>query len=93
MLIILLVITLLYLAIIGSFIYGFDKVSEFELSDVAPKVRFSVIIPFRDEEVGLPKLLASIAMLNYPKSKFEIIFVNDSSTDLSETIINGFFKN
>ncbi len=92
MLFILLFITLLYVALIGSFIYGFDKVDDFELSDVVPEQNFSVVIPFRNEARNLPDLLNSVAELNYPKSKFEIIFVNDDSEDNSEDIVVGFFK-
>ncbi|WP_026754780.1 glycosyltransferase [Sediminibacter sp. Hel_I_10] len=92
MLVILLVITILYLGIIGSFIYGFDKVNTFQLTDVTPKHCFSVIIPFRDEAENLPALLASMANLEYPMSKFELLFINDASTDESETIISDFFR-
>ncbi|MDG4715917.1 glycosyltransferase family 2 protein [Winogradskyella marincola] len=84
--------TLIYLFLIGSFIYGFDKVEVFKISDLKPKTKFSVIVPFRNETENLPKLLASILQLNYPKSMFEIILVNDDSEDVSVEVINNFLQ-
>ncbi|MEH6534984.1 MAG: glycosyltransferase [Psychroserpens sp.] len=88
MLVIILIITVLYLFLIGSLIYGFDKVQPFKLEDITPKTKFSVVIPFRNEAENLPILIESISTLNYPKSMFEIIFVDDESTDDSAEKIN-----
>lgn len=81
-------ITLIYLILIGSLIYGFDKVEAFTLKDLKPKTKFSVIVPFRNEEKNLPALLESISKLNYPTRLFEIIFVDDDSDDDSVNILN-----
>ena len=89
MITIILIITILYLLLIGSFVYGFDKVPDFKLEDITAKTKFSVIIPFRNEADHLPTLLASIAKLNYPKALFEIILVDDSSEDDSVEKINS----
>lgn len=83
-------ITVLYLFLIGSFCYGFDKVSIFHLEDLPIKTKFSIIIPFRNEANDLPSLLQTIKTLDYPKSHFEILFVDDASEDLSVQIINEF---
>ena len=80
-------ITLIYLTLIGIFIFGFDKVPPFKLEDIPSKTKFSVIIPFRNECENLPELLKSIESLNYPKHLFEIIFVDDDSDDDSIKII------
>ena len=92
MIFIIITITLIYLLLIGSFILGFDRVKIFELSDMDPKTRFSVLVPFRNEEKNLPALLASIATLNYPKDYFEIIFVDDDSDDNSVPLIDAFLQ-
>jgi len=52
--------------------------------------QFSVIIPFRNEAENLPNLLNSIKNIAYAKSLFEIILVNDESTDNYLEIINQF---
>ncbi|WP_460189446.1 glycosyltransferase [Urechidicola sp. KH5] len=53
---------------------------------------FSIIVPFRNEADNLPKLLHSIEKLHYPKNRFEIIFVDDASTDNGKEIIEKFNK-
>ena len=85
-------ITLIYLLLIASFIYGFDKVDLFVLKDLKPKTKFSIIVPFRNEADRLPDLLESISKLNYPKEFYEIIFVDDESEDTSVTLIEQHFK-
>ncbi|WP_299120361.1 glycosyltransferase [uncultured Winogradskyella sp.] len=87
------IIIIIYLFLIGWFAFGFDKVDDFKLRDLPPKTKFSIVIPFRNEAKNLPKLLASISELNYPKSMFEIIFIDDESEDESVRIINDFLKN
>ena len=84
--------TLAYLLLIVSLIRGFNKVKPFELSDLQPKTKFSILIPFKDEAEHLPKLLDSIKTLSYPKDFFEIIFINDVSIDNSVEIIRNFSK-
>jgi len=80
-------IILIYFILIGSLIYGFDKIDAFKLQDLEAKTKFSVIIPFRNEAENLPQLLTSIAKLTYPKSHFEVILVNDDSEDDSIAVI------
>ncbi|MFD1161013.1 glycosyltransferase [Hwangdonia seohaensis] len=93
MVLISIIITLLYLVLIGSFVIGFDKVPVFKLKDIKAKTTFSVIIPFRNEAENLPHLLASIDALAYPNHLYEIIFVDDESDDESVDIIMRFLTN
>jgi cellulose synthase/poly-beta-1,6-N-acetylglucosamine synthase-like glycosyltransferase len=81
------IITVLYLILITGFVVGFNKIPIFKLEDIPPKTKFSVLIPFRNEAKRLPKLLESIDTLNYNKSFFEIIFIDDDSQDDSVAII------
>lgn len=83
-------ITAVYTILIVSFIIGFDKVKLFEINDCKPKNTFTIIIPFRNEAENLPNLLESLSALNYPKELFEIILVNDDSTDNSIKAIKQF---
>lgn len=84
--VVLYLIAAIYVVFIGQLIYGFNKVKPFERTEVNPKTTFSIIVPFRNEAKNLPKLLKSISKLNYPKELFEIILVDDFSTDTSERI-------
>jgi hypothetical protein len=87
LLIIILIITLLYVALIGSFVIGFDRVEIFKLTDQTPKTGFTIVIPFRNEAQHLPILLKSLLKLRYTKQLFEIILVDDDSSDASVAII------
>lgn len=83
-------ITLVYLALIGILIIGFDKVKYIDFNPIEASTGFSVIIPFKNEASNLPELLESISKLDYPKHLYEIILVNDDSNDNSESIIMGY---
>ena len=72
--------------------YGFKKVPLFTTSVNIPKQGFSIIIPFRNEEKNLPRLLDSIRQLDYPASLYEILLVNDNSDDASVTCIELYIK-
>ncbi len=52
-----------------------------------PSEYISVIIPFRNEEENILRNLNSIEAQDYPKDKFEVIYVNDSSEDNSLQIL------
>ncbi|MBA4250134.1 MAG: hypothetical protein C0425_01145 [Chlorobiaceae bacterium] len=53
----------------------------------------SIIIPFRNEEKNILISFESIRKQNYPKDKYEVIYVNDNSTDSSLTILLNKIKN
>lgn len=78
----------IYVLFILQLIFGFEKVKSFVRTDEKPVTRFSIIVPFRNEEKNLSNLLKSISKLNYPKDLFEIILIDDFSTDDSEKVFN-----
>jgi len=77
---------ILYAAAIGWFISGFDKIKTFEPTDSYPEHRFSIVVPFRNEAKNLPALLKSLSNLKYPTTHFEVILVDDESTDGFQSI-------
>ncbi len=77
-----------YTFFIGQLIYGYAQIKSFKRSNPIPQTTFSIIIPFRNEEKNIGKLLETISKLNYPKELFEIIMVDDNSTDASSSIYN-----
>lgn len=56
----------------------------------APTTKISVIIPARNEEKNIEGLLIALANQTYPKHLFEIIVVNDHSTDRSAELVKAF---
>ena len=57
-----------------------------------PQEFVSVIIPFRNEEKNILKTYENLTKQNYPKEKFEIIFINDNSDDNSLTLLESLSK-
>jgi len=70
-----------YVLLIGWLLYGYAKVPTYASQKTVPKTHISIIIPFRNEATVLPALLDSLQKLAYPKELFEIILVDDHSTD------------
>lgn len=60
---------------------GFKKVEKEFPKQIEPAHSFSIIIPFRNEAKHLPSLIQSIEKLNFPANQFEVIFIDDDSTD------------
>lgn len=74
-------ITGFYVLLMGFLIIGCQKLKPFVFKSTPQTSQFSIIIPFRDEAKNLEALLQSLCSLNYPKEQFEIILVNDFSSD------------
>lgn len=70
-----------YIMTILSLAYGFSKMKSFCFEKTIPKTRFTIVVPFRNEKENLPVLLNSISRLDYPAALFEVILVDDDSTD------------
>jgi cellulose synthase/poly-beta-1,6-N-acetylglucosamine synthase-like glycosyltransferase len=86
-----------YTVLIGCFIFGLDRLknpSEIlnREGSSQPFTSFSIVIPFRNEAERLPALLRSIAALAYKPEYFEVVLINDDSTDVSVKIIKEFVR-
>lgn len=53
----------------------------------------SIIVPAYNEEKEISDCINSLVALDYPKDKYEIIIVNDGSTDKTVYIVNFFANN
>jgi len=81
MIIVLYIITTIYCLAIVVLIYGFTKVNSFDYVGLKPKTKFSIVVPFRNETENLPILLDSFSKLNYHEDLFEVILVDDFSSE------------
>src|SRR6187431_2167044 len=88
MILFLLGIAIVYVLTISWLIYGFTKINHFEYIGSSPKTSFSIIVPFRNEAENLPVLLENFSKLNYPTDLFEVILVDDFSSE--EFQVSGF---
>ncbi|MDR9456568.1 MAG: glycosyltransferase [Salegentibacter sp.] len=86
-------ISIAYLILMISLIYGWQQIPEFSSNFSTAETGFSIIIPFRNEGENLPVLLKSLAELQYPADKFEISLINDASEDDSVEICKNFQQN
>ena len=57
---------------------------------IASQQKVSILIPFRNEEEVLGETLSSLSKVEYPSENFEIIFVNDHSTDQFLTVFEEY---
>lgn len=81
-LIIALLFTAAYAVLIETYRRWFVKVPLLTLDlDSTPSTTFSVIIPARNEEENIQACLTSVLGQNYPPDLFEVILVDDHSTD------------
>jgi len=70
---------LLYLIQMGVFLYGLRRERDYRSNGATPYV--SVVIAARNEEINIQPCLQSVSNQTYPQSLFEIIVVDDGSTD------------
>ncbi|HOJ38542.1 MAG TPA: glycosyltransferase [Ignavibacteriales bacterium] len=56
-------------------------------------LNFSIVVAAKNEENNIENLLLSLKSQNYPKDKFEIIIVDDNSSDKTYEIVCEFAKN
>ena len=54
---------------------------------------FSIVVPFRNEAQNLADLIESLRLVIYPEDKFEVVFVDDHSTDNSHEIVENLISN
>ncbi len=74
------ILLIFYLYFLWGILKGLKKLS-CQKSNNLPKEFISIIIPFRNETKNILMSLKSIEGQNYPKDKFEVIYVNDNSED------------
>jgi cellulose synthase/poly-beta-1,6-N-acetylglucosamine synthase-like glycosyltransferase len=82
------VVAALYCLLILLYSYYFNKLSLFQQENSIKSITgFSIIIPARNEAENIRKTLTSILENSYPKELFEVIVVDDFSTDNTATIV------
>jgi len=60
------------------------------ISTRVPLTTISVIIPAKDEEENIGNLLLALQKQSYPKNLFEVIVINDHSTDRTAGVVGQF---
>jgi glycosyltransferase involved in cell wall biosynthesis len=78
-----------YFFLIEFYRRSWNQVPEFSVSNPVDEPFISVIIPLRNEETNIPALIESLKHQTYARSRFEIILVDDHSTDRSWEVIKA----
>ncbi len=85
-----LVIGFAYAAIIMLLTWGWFKLKSISVGESDFSTFVSIIIPARNEEKNIITCLNHLLLQNYPKKLFEIIIVDDSSTDHTAELVKKF---
>lgn len=85
-------ITVVYCALFCAYIIGWWKIRNDHTLSVDFSTKVSIIIPVRNEEKNILNCLNDISKQDYPGYLFEIIVVDDHSTDRTVEIIEKFRK-
>jgi cellulose synthase/poly-beta-1,6-N-acetylglucosamine synthase-like glycosyltransferase len=70
-----------YCTLILWFLRGWIQLKQVPPFNQTPQIKFSIIIPARNEENNMINTIDDLIQQNYPPDLFEIIIINDDSTD------------
>ncbi len=79
----------IYILIVVSFIRGWLKIKISNDLKVTREVKVSVIIPVRNESLHIKALIDDLMLQSYPKELFEIVVIDDHSTDDTAEIVKS----
>lgn len=82
-----------YAVLIHLYRTWYRKLKHFNTSVSHPQTSFSVIIPARNEEQVIAECVLSILNNQYPSELFEVIVIDDHSTDNTPVIIEQLMSN
>lgn len=78
-----------YSLLIWQYRVWFLRLPEFTPVSADHSTRFSIIIPARNEENNIADCLQSVLQQQYPAHLYEVIVINDHSTDKTEAIVRS----
>jgi cellulose synthase/poly-beta-1,6-N-acetylglucosamine synthase-like glycosyltransferase len=81
---------ILYSNLIFYYWKNWESLPEFKKSLQTATIKISIIIPARNEEQNIGQLLKRLQNQTYPSHLFEIIVVDDHSTDRTREIVQQF---
>lgn len=80
-----------YTALILMYRMGWERQQGFKLpAGYKPRTLVSIIIPARNEEENITACIGSLLAQAYPSSMFEVIVIDDHSTDGTVAAVNAF---
>jgi cellulose synthase/poly-beta-1,6-N-acetylglucosamine synthase-like glycosyltransferase len=70
---------------------AWTDIPEFDASGKSAHTHISVLIPARNEAANIGQCIASLEQQSYPKSLYQVIVIDDHSTDDTHTIVAGLY--
>lgn len=90
LLIIVIILFVLYSLLILYYWLSWRSVPVYKASSSIPNIKISVIIPARNEENNIGPLLDALQQQTYPEELFEVIVIDDHSTDQTANIVRRY---
>ncbi|MFZ4769210.1 MAG: glycosyltransferase [Ferruginibacter sp.] len=86
---------IVYSGLLLFYRFGWKQIPVFipTTPELEPATFISVLIPARNEANNLPVLLNSLLAQNYPRGLFEVIVIDDHSTDLTVETVSRLYSN
>ena len=81
---------LVYAVIITFFGIGIKRVRARAVRNSAQQPKVSVLVPARNEANNITTLLKSLANQTYPKDAYEVVVIDDHSSDGTADVVQGF---
>ena len=79
--------------LINIFIVFILKKNPVTRPDSQNRLNFSIIIAAKNEELNIPSIIKSLQKLDYPEENFEVIIVDDNSSDNTYNVAKGLIQN
>lgn len=85
------VVLIIYAILIRRYITTWKKIPDWKIPEKwFPKTTVSILIPARNEAANIQACLQSVCQQDYPSELFEILIIDDHSTDETANIIQAF---
>jgi poly-beta-1,6-N-acetyl-D-glucosamine synthase len=81
---------ILYAFTILNYWLAWKEIPEYIPETKKPSIKLSVLVPARNEEKNIAFLLEALKRQTYPAGDFEVIVVDDHSTDSTAAIVQGY---
>ncbi len=84
------ILSLLYATLMLLYRKGWQEQRLFICNDAQPQTHISIIVPARNEEDNIGKCIDAILAQEYPNHLFEVIVIDDHSTDNTAGVVKNY---
>jgi cellulose synthase/poly-beta-1,6-N-acetylglucosamine synthase-like glycosyltransferase len=86
------ILLLFYVSLILAYFIAWKKIPNFKINETIMHQTFSILVAMRNEEAVVANCLASITKQHFPSSAFELIIIDDYSTDQTSSKVTAFIR-